>query len=360
MKILQIIHKIQNRGAETFTCQLSNHLIALGHEINIIALYSGPVTLPFHGEIIILNQNTSNRFFDYQGWKKISQVISEYQPDIVQANAGDTLKYAVISKKLFNWKQPLVFRNASEVGSYLKSPLQKGLNKFLYKNVDWVISVSQASKKDIVKHFPFLREKVDVVGVGLEKLENPESRVLDPKGYKHIVHVGGFSFEKNHKALIQIFQLILKKQPLTHLHLVGDGPLKLEIEELVRTNSLQNQVSFYGFVNNPLSYIKGADMLVLPSIIEGLPGVILEAMICKIPVVAFDVGGISEILNENTGSLISKGDNVSFSNAILQILNTKNTLQIEFAYKMVSSNFMNTDIALKFVNSYNKLVMDKQ
>lgn len=356
MKILQLIHKIQNRGAETFTCQLSNHLISLGHEVKIVALYGGSATLPFNGSIVVLNDTKSNRFLDFKHWKKLANLITDFQPDLVQANAGDTLKYAVFSKKLFHWKQPIIFRNASEVGRYLKSPLQKSINKFFYKNVDWVISVSQASKKDIVKHFPFLRNKVDVVGVGLEEVGNAESRVLNPKGYKHIVHVGGFSFEKNHKALLQIFQLILKKQPHSHLHLVGDGPLKPEIEKLVKDYDLQDRVTFYGFVSDPLTYISAADVLVLPSIIEGLPGVILEAMICKVPVVAFNVGGISEILMDETGFLIPQNDYDVFAKKTFEALDLDSNKLLEEAYNLVSSNYMNSKLALKFVNSYQKLV----
>lgn len=360
MKILHLIQKPQNRGAEMFTCQISNHLVKFGHQVKIVALFEGDAVLPFHGEITYLIASAKNRFFDVSAWKKLARIVNDFQPDIVQANAGDTLKYAVFSKKIFRWKQPLVFRNASEVGRYLKSPIQKTLNSFFYKNVEFVISVSRASEQDILYHFPYLLGKTKVIPVGLETISNIEELCLKPENSQHIVHVGGFTFEKNHIGLIKIFQLLLEKHSEAHLHLVGDGPLKEEVENAVSANNLNDKVSFYGFVNDPLTYIEAADVLVLPSIIEGLPGVILEAMICKTPVVAFNVGGISEILNENTGSLISKGDNLSFTNAILEALHNKNTEQTEAAFSLVTSNFMNTDLALKFINSYNKLVLDKQ
>ena len=356
MKILQLIHKIQNRGAETFACQLSNQLLSLGHEIKMVSLYNGEATLPYDQEIIILDEKSSNSPINYRGWKKLAQIIKEFNPDLIQANSGDTLKYAVFSKLIFGWRPFLIFRNASEVGRYLKSPIQKSLNKFLYKNIDWVISVSQASKKDLVSHFPFLKNKIDVIGVGLESFDDQNSREFLPTDKKHIVHVGGFSFEKNHKGLLDIFQRVLKKNSNAHLHLIGDGPLKKEIEILVAEMNLTDNITCYGFVNDSLSYITAADVLVLPSVIEGLPGVILEAMMCKIPVVAFNVGGISEILSEKTGSLIYSGDNSAFSEAILNTLNNTNSNQIESAYNLVTSNFLNSQLALKFVNSYEKLV----
>ncbi len=340
-----------------FTCQLSNHLIKSGHQVKIVALFEGEANLPFNGEITSLKASSKNRFFDVPAWKKLASIIKEFNPDIIQANAGDTLKYAIFSKKLFGWKTPVISRNASEVGRYLKSLIQKSLNSFLYQNIESVISVSKASEKDILNHFPFLSWKTEVIPVGLEAISRIEEITLMPEQANHIVHVGGFSFEKNHSGLLRIFQSTLKGKPNVHLHLVGDGPLKSEIEEEVEKINLTQNITFYGFVNNPLSYIKAADILILPSIIEGLPGVLLEAMLCKTPVVAFNVGGISEIVSSKTGNLIEKDDEAGFEKAVLETLENPNIEQIETAHKMVLKDYINEEIALKFIEIYKKVIL---
>ena len=358
MKILQLINKRQNRGAETFACQLSGHLEKLGHEILMVAIFDGKAKLPFAGKIICLNASTSKRFIDLKAWKNLANIIKTFQPDVVQANAGDTLKYAVFSRLLFRWQIPIVFRNASEVGRYLTSVFQKQYNSLLYRNVDCVASVSKASKKDILKHFPFLKGRTEVIPIGLEEkgINNPVS--FKPSSLAHIVHVGGFSFEKNHVGLLRILEFLLKKNDQIHLHLVGDGPLKKDIELEVKNRGLEPHVSFYGFVNNPLSYIDAADVLVLPSIIEGLPGVLLEAMYCKTPVIAYNVGGIAEIVNDNTGALIEKDHEKKFSDAILKSIDLPENQKIVNAYNLVKQHYMNKEIALKFVNSYRKIVVE--
>src|SRR5690606_27903470 len=111
-------------------------------------------------------------------------------------------------KFFFKWKIPIISRNASEVGRYLTSYFQKKLNEFLYTNIDRVISVSQVSKKDIINQFPFLSEKTEVIPVGLEKYSKVDYIELKPCNKKHIVHVGGFSFEKNHKGLFNILEIV--------------------------------------------------------------------------------------------------------------------------------------------------------
>ncbi len=356
MKILHLIQKPQNRGAEMFTCQLSNHLIKLGHHVKIVALFEEEIVLPFNGEITSLKASSKNRFFDISAWKRLARIVKIFNPDIIQANAGDTLKYAVFSKIFFGWKTPIISRNASEVGRYLKSPIQKGLNSFFYKKVEFVISVSQASEKDILIHFPFLAGNTTVIPVGLETISDIEEIELKPENSQHIVHVGGFTFEKNHEGLLRIFNEVLKTKQNIHLHLIGDGPLKPQIEKEVNKMELNSKITFYGFVNNPLSYIQAGDVFILPSIIEGLPAVILEAMHCETPVIANNVGGISEIVvNDKTGYLVEKYDELGFKNTLEIVLENRenNDFMIENAKKMVTDNYSNDVITNEFLDCYN-------
>ena len=356
IKILHLIQKPQHRGAEIFTCQLAKHQKEAGLQVKIACIFNGDAQLDWDEGIINLEGNSNSRFADYNAWRNLSQLIKDFQPDIIQANAGDTLKYAVFSKKVFGWNTPIIFRNASEVGRYLKSGLQKKFNNYLYKNVAGVASVSKASEIDLLEHFPFLEGRTGIIPIGLEEKKVGNLFKFEPQSHKHIVHVGGFSFEKNHKGLIEIFKEIKFQQQDVTLHLIGDGALRPEIESLVQIEDLQDHVRFYGFVNNPLDFIAAADVLVLPSIIEGLPGVILEAMYYKTPVVAYNVGGISEILDPGTGHIIPKNDNNSFAQAVIEVLKKQKEGQTEKAFTLVKEKFMNKQISKKFMEMYKEVV----
>ena len=356
MKILHLIHKPQNRGAEIFACQLANHQKSLGNTVIVIAIYPGKAHLSWEDHIEDLG-GRENKFFEWKAWKKLAEHLNEFQPDIIQANSGDTLKYAVFSKIIFGWKNPIIFRNASEVGRYLNSSWQKKFNTILYRKVSAVASVSNKSMEDLIVHFPFLNDRTKVIPIGLEAkpvITSAEFKVK--KGY-NIIHVGGFSFEKNHKDLLRIFRMIIDQRKDVQLHLIGDGPLKSQIESLSKELALNDHISFYGFVNNPLDYIKAADLLVLPSIIEGLPGVLLEAMYCKTPVIAYDVGGINEIVKPQTGTLVEKDDKEVFAKAILAKLDHPDPAQLEKAYDMVAEHFMNKKLAKKFLKFYTEVLV---
>lgn len=356
MKILHLIQKKQRRGAEIFTAQLGNHQLVQGHEVRLIALFFGQANLPFEGEIISLDRSGKRRLVDVEGWQQLAQHIREFQPDIVQANAGDTLKYAVFSKLFCRWKAPIIFRNASTVSQYIKNPLVKLLNALLYKNTAHVISVSAASRGDLNNLFRTTKAKTTVIPIGIEiNALATEAIHFDP-AYFHILHIGGFSFEKNHAGLLHIFKMLQQSYPDVQLHLIGDGSLREEVENMSVSLGLQNAITFHGAIEQPLDYIQAAQVLVLPSILEGLPGAILEAQYCKTPVVANNVGGISEIVqNNHTGWLVEKGDEEAFAEAIQEVIKAKpeDLKQItDAAYQQVVEQYDNRVIAERFVEVY--------
>jgi glycosyltransferase involved in cell wall biosynthesis len=354
MIVFQLIQKPQKRGAEIFAAQLSERLQKLGHKVVLISLFEGVCDLPFSGEIIHLNRPLSKRWFDISAWKKLAKLVRQYNPDVVQCNAGDTLKYAVLSKLIFGWNSSIIARNASTVSGYIKSKSTKKINEFLYSKTAAIISVSEYSKNDLNQLFPATKNKSTVIPIGVENLIIHEVDWKEaPKASINIIHVGGFTFEKNHKGLLNIWKLFLKEQPNAILHLFGDGPLRNEIENAVALDGLQSTVIFYGWVANPHDYIAKADVLVLPSIIEGLPGVILEAMYCKTLVVANNVGGISEIVKPNeTGFLAEKGDELGFATKMKQAIDLKTDTISNKAFKLVEGNFTNEYIAKQFEKEY--------
>lgn len=358
MTILHLVQKPQLRGAEMFASQLATHLNEKGHKCILVFVFPGSAPLPFTGETKHLNGSPGKRFWDIKAWRNLAKLIKEEQPDIIQANAGDTLKYAVLSKLYFKWKQPIVFRNASTISLYIKTAPAKMLNGFFFRYASKIVSVSSTSATDFAKLFPQFKERIVKVPIGIEetdfKGENPIQGVSKPV----LVHVGGFTYEKNHIRLIEIFETIHKKQPGASLHLVGSGPLQTQIEELVKQKGLQQQVQLYGFRNDAMQFIKNADVLLLPSIIEGLPGVILEAFYCKTPVVAYDVGGIGEVvINNKTGYLVPKGNEEMFADSVLAALDKTpgNGQLMQNAWQLVMNEYLNKSIAGKFLAVYESI-----
>lgn len=358
MKIIQLIQKPQLRGAEIFACQLSNHLVEQGHEVLVVAIFKGGSQLPFKGEVLGLERPLSKRFIDIEGWRNLNKIIKEFKPDIIQANASDTLKFAVSSKLIFSWTPPIIFRNASKMGDFINSKLKLRLNKFYLSKVSYVISVSKECEKDFIETFNYPTDKIRTIEIGVEEQKIgsiPKDLESIYKKGPVLSHIGGFVPEKNHDGLINIFKKILEKFPDSQLLLMGKGNLESKIKLKTEAFKIQDNVYFLGYRNDILEILHHSNAFILPSFIEGLPGVILEAMYCETPVVAFNVGGISEVVVQGkTGWLVKKNDELNFQNCIEEVLTDKSKLQkrVTSAKEMVSEKFMNEQIAKRFSICY--------
>ena len=357
-----MIQKPQLRGAEIFACQLSNHLLDRGHDVMVVNIFPGDSKLPFKGEVKYLNRPSSKRLFDYVGWKKIDEIIKDFKPAIIQANAADTLKFAVSSKLLFKWDSKIIFRNANKMGDFINSQMKWHLNNFYINRVDQVISVSKECEKDFIKTFDYPQSLINTVEIGVEET----AIEVVPHDLKNIfqrgpvvAHIGGFVPEKNHEGLIRIFSRIKEKYPNIQLFLLGKGKLENHIKDIVRKLELNNDVHFLGHRSDVLEILKNSQAFLLPSFIEGLPGVILEAMYCRTPVIAYNVGGISEVVKSGeTGWLIQKGDEDDFVQASLNVLNSslEKEARIIAAKTLIHKSFLNSKIAERFEATYKKVI----
>ncbi|HMR44786.1 MAG TPA: glycosyltransferase, partial [Saprospiraceae bacterium] len=305
MKILQIIQRPQLRGVEIFTCQLSEELNRADVKTDVLFLFGNAESLGsldgFNVPFIHLNANEKKRLYDFKAYKNLYRIIETGEYDVVQANAADTLKYAAFSKMLFGWKQPIVFRNASKMSDFIHSLLKKLLNQLLVNKTAFVASVSEECRKDFVKAFRYPPSKTQTITIGV----NPQL----PPAYDNLQNIGvvkkpvylsvaGFVPEKNHAGLLNIFSRIKQDQPEAQLVLIGSGKLENEIKNLCKTMQLEDAVFFTGPRKDVLRIMPLCDALLIPSLIEGLPGVILESFLCKLPVVAYGVGGIGEVVKD--------------------------------------------------------------
>jgi glycosyltransferase involved in cell wall biosynthesis len=359
MRIIQLIVAPQYRGAEIFASQLAVELKKNGHEVLYVSLFQPKSKKYSPAGLTVIDLNAHPALFVNLGLVfKLKKIIEDFRPDLIQANAGDTLKYAVLTRILCNFSFRLVFRNASVAGKYISDFKKKMLYRWFYNSADFIISVSEESRKDLISLYPSCEEKIVVIPNGtlfkpICPVEEIESAAFS------LVHVGGFTYEKNHEGLIRIFASIKNKKPEVKLWLVGDGPLQGQIMDLANSKGLNDFIFFKGAVLNPLDYIATADVLLLPSHIEGLPAVILEAFYCKTVVVAYDVGGINEVVKDGiTGWLVCVNDENTFVDRVLHVIENHSLSQniTQNAFELASEQYNIELIVSRFNQVYAKLI----
>jgi glycosyltransferase involved in cell wall biosynthesis len=193
------------------------------------------------------------------------------------------------------------------------------IEKIFLNKADLIISVSKDTKARLLARAPLPPAKVAVL----------YNNVLPPhlhptpltiKNQKTVGFVGHFSHLKGVDVLLEAFSLFSKFIGNVTLVLVGEGPMKGYLQKEIDKTRLNSQVIFTGQVNNPLDYMQSFDVLVVPSLYEGCPSVILEAFSLGIPVLGSRAGGIPEILGNN--ELLFSGKE-ELASKLEQLLNSK-------------------------------------
>ncbi|MBL0766438.1 glycosyltransferase family 4 protein [Marivirga atlantica] len=359
MKILQIIQRPQLRGAEIFACQLSLELQKLGHDVDILILFGeNNGELQYDLNYISLGAIQNKRFWDFKAYKRLAKIIRSEGYDLVQANAGDTLKYAALSKMLYKWKAKLAFRNANKMSDFIKSKAHLWLNQFFLNKMDFAISVSENCRQDLIRLYPKAKAITATGTIGTFDFSQLE--VIERLSQNKVwINVGSFVKEKNHSFLMEIFAEYLKEDNGNELWLIGDGPLRNQLNEQVVNLGIEKKVRFLGYRSNAVAYIKAADIMVMPSKIEGLPGVILEALSCGKPVIASEVGGIPEVvINDQNGYIIKAFDKAEYISKIHKVLTNQELRKkmSQNAKNLIQEEFMMPKIAERFESIYHQIL----
>ncbi|MFZ7124653.1 MAG: glycosyltransferase family 4 protein [Desulfobacterales bacterium] len=182
-------------------------------------------------------------------------------------------------------------------------------NRIWHRRVFRIVAVSEAVRKDVLKSNPAIfPEKVVVIHNGL-RIDAFESRSDHPRkdadAEVHYGTVGRLSSVKNQAMLIRSFHRVIKCGLSARLFIAGTGELEAELRTLVHRLEIGERVHFLGYRRDIPDLLKSWDVFVFPSLREGMPLALLEAMASELPVIAAKVGGIPEIIStKSIGKLI--------------------------------------------------------
>jgi glycosyltransferase involved in cell wall biosynthesis len=185
------------------------------------------------------------------------------------------------------------------------------------------VAVSNAVKEYTCRHLPVRPADVIVIPNGVDLAEfRPRGETRASTGGRMVVGtVARMEPEKGHRDLIAAFAQLVDDGLDVELRLAGTGSLRPQLEEWVNSAGISDRVLFTGLIDDVEAFLHQLDVFVLASVFgEGLPLTILEAMACRLPVIACDVGGAEEVIrNGESGVLISPSDAPALTRAIWQL-----------------------------------------
>ncbi|HLP86298.1 MAG TPA: glycosyltransferase family 4 protein [Candidatus Paceibacterota bacterium] len=309
MKILYLITKSGLGGAQVHVLDLTTGMQSLGHTVALMCPMGGWLDKEFtktNNNFYANNyfDNTINPFKIIKACFAINKAIKDFNPDIIACHssvAGVLGRFMSIFHK--NLKVTFTAHSwaFTDGSSFARKVLMIPIEKFLSIFTDKIICVSSFDKDIALKYKIAKNEKIKVVYNGVS---NRELRNLEKKEAFRIITVTRLDYPKLPELLIKAFASI--KEPDMELVIVGYGSRKGKVISLIKELNLNDKVQILDSLTKEdvIPQLAISDLFVLISKHEGLPITILEAMSVGLPVVASNVGGIKEEINESCGYLV--------------------------------------------------------
>lgn len=314
-------------GTEIATYNIAKHLARRGHEVHVITsldkgLPKESMEERFHVHRISWGKI---RFLSVVSfWVKTFWCLKKIKPDIVHIQSVG-MGIPGLLAKTFLKKPFVVYGRGSEV--YLHSTFKSTLSKLVLKNAGDVIALTEDMKNEMQK---FCDRDILVIPNGIDPEvfkdlsgEMARTRLEIGDNASVILFVGRLHPVKGVGYLIESIGIVKNKNRNVRLFLVGDGEERIYLENLVKDLVLDDYVRFIGAVPNEkvLEYMVAADVFVLPSLSEGFPVVILEAMASGLAIITTKVGGLPEVIkNKENGFLVEPKNPEEIAENILLLL----------------------------------------
>ncbi len=327
MKIIQVISSLGNGGAEKLVVELSNEL-SKSNDVTIVCFRNieewmyNPKNICPSVSIIQLGKKEG---FDYTIFFKLAILFKKIKPDIVNAHLDSTVRYIYLIS-LFYKKCKYYYTLHSKLNSQ-KINLFNLFEKLpLFRKKFHNICISKSIFQDFKKKYPHL--KFYHINNGINKISTTnclndvkeEIKSFNKNNWKIFVAIGRIHHVKNFTMLVNIFSRLKEENIL--LFIIGAKCLGEETE----FSLLQKMVGINSFYLGPKSniadYIFNSDALILSSLQEGMPIVILEALSLGKPVITTPVGGAVDLIRNGENGFISKSiDEDDLMNSILDFIN---------------------------------------
>jgi len=242
-------------------------------------------------------------------------------------------------------------------GSRVVDLLGKGfvltLSRVAFRSADAVVGLTGALRE----HLPALvdESKVHIIpnGIDTEQFTPPGDRQDRSTSPVELLFVGRLSPVKGLEYLLSAFA-DLQSGPLdVHLTIVGDGENQDEYLDRAERLGIEDAVTWTGWVDDVTQYYERADVLVLPSISEGQPSVLLEAQACGVPVVATDVGGVPELVE--AGHVVPPRDPDALRRAVSDLVDTDSGGLAARSRAHVVDNFSEESMVENYLDLFSEL-----
>jgi len=296
-RTLIVVSTDRRRGAEVFTERLRAGLLQRGWVIEAVALHGSGEPQGADIAALVPEHVKSRGRVDWTVLGALRRKVRSYRPELIVANGGATLRYSLAAR--IGTGAHVAYIGIGEPNYWIRSGFSRWANRLMLRRADAVLTVSETTARQLISLEPAIAAKTSTTFTAVpDELFGVED--MDSDGRLRVVMLGSLSPEKDPLLALNAVMSI----PEAVIRFVGDGPLRSVMEHHVESHRMTDRVLFTGSVEEVEPHLAWAQVLILTSDSEGLPGVILEAGAAGRAVVAVDVGGVSEAVIDGEGGFV--------------------------------------------------------
>jgi glycosyltransferase involved in cell wall biosynthesis len=325
LRVMFMLTDMRVGGAEVLTANIIRRLNRMRFTPELCCLKERGSFGETLVEEIPVHANLLAGKYDLQVWPRLVRLLHRRKIDaVITVGAGDKMFWGRMAARRVG--VPVVISALHSTGW----PDGIGrLNRLLTPITDAFIAVAPAHGRFLIEHERFPAGKVSVIPNGVDTVHYAPiadvSSIRDRLGINPTDPVVGIVAalrpEKNHELFLEMARRVSHQLPSARFLLIGDGPCRAALGQLAERLGLSPNVVFLGSRDDVPELLAAMNVFVLTSHIEANPVSILEAMSAGRPVVATNVGSVSEAVADNsTGFLVSAGDAASLTQRVLQLL----------------------------------------
>jgi glycosyltransferase involved in cell wall biosynthesis len=292
----------------------------------------------------------------------VKEFIKKNKIDIIHCHGYKSNFYGLLASK---GQVPSVTTNHNWLTEHWKLKIYCILDSLWIRFFDGIVAVSNEVKKDMLR-YKIPGEKIRVIdnGISLERFEKwTETRKMKTQlGFEEktmvIGTIGSLVIEKGHIYLLEAARQILDGVKDLKFIIIGDGPLRKALEEKSEELGIKKDVIFMGHRGDIPEILTAMDIFVLPSIKEGLPVALLEAMAAKRPVIATRVGAIPKVIeNKDIGILVEPKDINELRDAIMNLISDpgRRDLLAREGFGRVCTDFSSDEMCKHYLKLYKEI-----
>ena len=368
-RVLFVITGLAVGGAETQLVRVATQLKQRGWDVRVVTL------MPPRAYVDVLEQagipvatlGIHDKRPPLRPIWQLARIIREWKPAIVHSH----MVHANLLTRVTRLLVPVPVLVCSARSIQEGGRLREWLYRFTDPLCDLTTHVCEAGAQRYIRERIVPPHKMRVVynGVDVEQFrpdgQRRERMRRETQIGNHFVWlaVGRLEAPKDYPTLIRAFARISDVREDTLLWIVGDGPLRRQVEALTREMGLQVRVRFWGLRADVSNLMNGADAFVMSSSREGLPNVLLEAQACGLPAVVTNVGGNAEIVvQEETGFIVPPQNPEALAEAMLRLMGLPMEMRQQMgtlARQRVEQQFSLESVVTQWENLYYELMQTK-